>query len=216
MKSFLQRFSSFVLGVLQGFDRLRFRGSKRQLCNSIGAASYLGHVGVRLVDYKGYAKATTAALCRTIETEAKSAGIYGYLNSSKTSKEETALAMAADRKQTEGRVAVLGCVEPCQVLQVRKNQDTGRLEPRIEIGKCLHYYHYYLDRQYGLRYTRLQSWFPFTMHVGLNSRDWLAQQMNAVGLRYEKNATQVKQLSKIGRLPSIFSINNWRPHGPRC
>jgi hypothetical protein len=186
MKSFLRRFGSFVLGVLQGFDRLRFRGSKRQLCNVMGAHSYLGHVGVRLVEYKSYAKATTARLCQAIETEAKSAGIYQFLNSAQSSKEATALALAATRKQTEGPIAVLGCVEPCQVLQVRKNKDTGWLEPRIESGKCLHYYHYFLDPQYGLRYTRLQSWFPFTMHIGLNGRDWLAQQMNAAGLRYQK------------------------------
>src|SRR5271167_2011201 len=177
MKMFLQRFGAFVVGILQGFDRLRFRGSKRQLCNVGGAASYLGHVGVKLTDYKSYAKATTAALCQAIETEAKSAGIYRYLNNAHTSKEATALELAAMRGQSEGRIAVLGCVEPCQVLQVRKDKDTGWLTPRIETGKCLHYYHYYLDPQYGLRYTRLQSWFPFTMHVGLNGREWLARQI---------------------------------------
>ena len=32
MKSFLQRFAPLVLGVLVGFDRWRFRGSKRMLC----------------------------------------------------------------------------------------------------------------------------------------------------------------------------------------
>lgn len=186
MKSFLQRFGSVVLGILRGFDRLRFRGSKRQLCHTGGADSYLGHVGVKLVDYKRYAKATTAALCQAIETEAKAAGLYRYLNSARISKEESALEMAAERGQSEGRIAVLGCLEPCQVLQVRKNKHTGRLEPRIETGKCLHYYHYYLDPRYGLRYTRLQSWFPFTMHVGLNGRDWLGQQMRAAGLRFAK------------------------------
>lgn len=186
MKSFLHRFGSFVMGVLRGFDRLRFRGSKRQLCNSAGAASYLGHIKVKLTEYKSYAKATTAALCQAIETQAQSQGVYDYLNNAQASKEKTALAMAAARGQTEGLIAVLGCVEPCQVLQVRKNKQSGWLEPRIEIAKCLHYYHYYLDRPYGLRYTRLQSWFPFTMHVGLNGRDWLAQQMNALGLRYTK------------------------------
>ena len=113
MKSFLQRFGSFVLGILEGFDRLRFRGSKRQLCYGRGADSYLGHVGVKLVDYKPYAKATTVALCQAIETEAKSAGIYRYLNNAQTSKEKTALELAATPGQTEGRIAVLGCVEPC-------------------------------------------------------------------------------------------------------
>lgn len=82
MKSFLQRFGAIVLGVLQGFDRLRFRGSMRQLCYAAGADSYLGHVGVRLTDYGTYSQATTASLCKAVETEAKAAGIYRYLNSS--------------------------------------------------------------------------------------------------------------------------------------
>ena len=187
MIAFLQRFGAFVQGILHGFDRLRFRGSLRQLCYQLGAASYLGYSRILLKDYQTFAKATTAALCQFIEKDAEAAGLYKYLNSSKISKEETALQMAAAHKQTEGRIAVLGCVEPCRVLQVRKNKETGLLEPRSEDGKCLHYYHYYLDPQYGLRYTRLQSWFPFTMHIGFNGRDWLAQQMTAAGLGYEKH-----------------------------
>jgi hypothetical protein len=41
MKTFLQRFGAYVLGVLIGFDRWRFRGSKRQLCYVEGARSFL-------------------------------------------------------------------------------------------------------------------------------------------------------------------------------
>ncbi len=41
-------------------------------------------------------------------------------------------------------------------------------------------------RDLALRYTRLQSWFPFTMHVGLNGREWLVRQMIKAGLRYRK------------------------------
>lgn len=183
MKTFLQRFGTFVLGVLHGFDRLRFRGSKRQLCNAAGVLSYLSHVRVSLVDYKAhYAKDSTIRLCRFIETEAKQAGLYRYLNNCQEEKEKVALRMASERGRRQGLIAVLGCVEPCQIVQVRGNPETKKLEPRIELGKCLHYYHYYLDPQYGLRYTRLQSWFPFTMHVGLNGRDWLARQMTNAGL----------------------------------
>ena len=60
------------------------------------------------------------------------------------------------------------------------------LEPRVELAKCKHYYHYYLDPVYGLRYTRLQSWFPFTMHIGLNGRDWLGQQLMKAGISFRK------------------------------
>jgi hypothetical protein len=186
MKSFLQRFGSLVLGVLHGFDRLRFRGSKRLLCTPGGVCSFLAQGPVPLKDYKTYAKQTTVALCQAIETEAKRAGLYHYLNNSHESKEQTALRRAAEHGRERGLIAVLACVEPCQIVQVRGNKETGKLEPRIEPGKCLHYYHYYLDPDYGLRYTRLQSWFPFTMHVGLNGRDWLARQMTAAGLAYHQ------------------------------
>jgi hypothetical protein len=186
MKSFFQRFGSLILGVLHGFDRLRFRGSKRLLCNPGGVSSYLSPVNGPLKDYKSYAKETTVELCQTIETEAKPAGLYQDLNNSQESQEETALRLAAEHGRQHGLIAVLGGVEPCQVVQVRGNRQTRELALRIEPSKCLHYYHDYLDADYGLRYTRLQTWFPFTMHVGVNGRDGLAQQMTQAGLAYQQ------------------------------
>jgi hypothetical protein len=186
MKSFLQRFGSLILGVVHGFDRLRFRGSKRQLCNPGGVASFLSYVRVPLKEYKSYAQDTTLTVCKAIETEAKQAGLYQYLNNSQESKEEVALRRAAAHGRQDGLIAVLGCIEPCQVVQVRGDRQTKTLQVQIEPGKCLHYYHYSLDPDYGLRYTRLQSWFPFTLHVGLNGRDWLACQLTRAGLAYEK------------------------------
>src|SRR5271156_6181712 len=137
MKSFLQRFGSLVLGVLHGFDRLRLRGSKRLLCNPGGVFSFLAQGPGPLKGYKTYAKR---------------AGLYHYLNNGHQSKEETALRLAAEQGRQQGLIAVLGCVEPCQVVQVRGNKETKKLELRIEPGKCLHYYHYYRDADYGLRY----------------------------------------------------------------
>jgi hypothetical protein len=186
MQTFLQRFQPVVAGVLQGFDRLRFRGSKRQFGYVGGLASWLGAMQVLLKDYKPWVRAKTKELCQAIEGPAEKAGFYRYLNNCQQSKEEVALRMAAEQGRQEGLIAVLGCVEPCQIIQVRKNFQTKLLELRVELAKCKHYYHYYLDRDYGLRYTRLQSWLPFTMHVGLNGRDWLAQRLNRLGVDYRK------------------------------
>ena len=109
MKLFLQRFGALILGVLHGFDRLRLRGSKRQLCNPGGADSYLSYIRVPLKDYKSYAKDTTLTLCQAIETEAKEAGLYHYLNNSQESKEEVALRLADEHGRRDGLIAVLGC-----------------------------------------------------------------------------------------------------------
>jgi hypothetical protein len=186
MKSFLRRFALLVAGVLHGFDRLRFRGSKRQLCHTSGLLSWLGAMGLRLKDYKGWARDTTVSLCRAIESRAEADGLYCFLNNSTDSKEETARRLAKERQRTQGLVAVIGCVEPCRIMQVRGNRASKQLEVRAESGKCKHYYHYYLDPEYGLRYTRLQTWLPLTMHVGLNGREWLAKQMDRAGIAYRQ------------------------------
>jgi hypothetical protein len=214
MKSFLQRFGSLVLGVLHGFDRLRLRGSKRFLCTPGGVFIFLSYVKVPVKEYKSYAKDTTVALCKAIETEAKEAGLYRYLNNSQESKEEVALRLAAEHRRQDGLIAVLGCVEPCRIVQVRGNKETRELEVRMEPGKCLHYYHYYLDSEYGLRYTRLQSWFPFTMHVGLNGREWLARQMTKAGLAYQQKDncfTWVENWEAAQRLLDEQLTTEWAP-----
>ena len=186
MQTFLQRFQPVVAGVLQGFDRLRFRGSQRQLGFVRGMSSWLGAMHILLKEYKVWAKDQTDELCEAIEGRAKKQGLYRFLNNCQESKEEVALQMAAEQRRTEGLIAVLGCVEPCQIIQVRGNFQTKKLELQVEPAKCKHYYHYYLDRDYGLRYTRLQTWLPYTMHIGLNGRDWLAQRLDRLGIDYRK------------------------------
>jgi hypothetical protein len=139
VKAFLQRFGHLVLGVLMGFDRWRFRGSKRLLCYPQGVMSFLSYHSVLLKEFnKPFAKDLTASLCRAIEKPAEEAGLYRYLNSCEISKEETALAIAKEHGQTQGLIAVLGCVEPCRNLRVRCNRETKTSEMRIEQGKCLH------------------------------------------------------------------------------
>src|SRR5277367_5602537 len=109
MKNFLRRFGPSVAGVLHGFDRLRFRGSKRQLCHVTGMMAWLGHVRILLKEYKEFARDTTVSLCRSIEGPAEAAGIYKFLNNLQEGKEATALRMAAERKVTSGLIAVIGC-----------------------------------------------------------------------------------------------------------
>lgn len=185
MTTFLQRFAALLFGCLSGFDRIRFRGTKLQLCHTRGILGFLHRRNILLRDFKTYAQATTEALFQAIEPPAKQAGHYRYLNSNQISPEETALRMAQERNQTEGLIAVLGRVEPCQTIEFRKDPPPSSWwSPYLKSGaKCLHYYHYYLDRDFGLRYTRLQTWFPFTMHLGINGRAWLARQMTKAGIR---------------------------------
>jgi len=214
MRTFLQRFGALLLACLAGFDRIRFRGTKLQLCHTRGIQGFLHRRKILLRDFKTYAQATTEALFQAIEPPAKQAGLYRYLNSNQMSTEETALRTARERNQTEGLIAVLGRVEPCQTIEFRKDPPPSQWwSPHLKSGaKCLHYYHYYLDRDFGLRYTRLQTWFPFTMHLGINGRDWLARQMSKAGISFlqkENCFTWVEDPKQAQRLLDTQLKTDW-------
>lgn len=61
---------------------------------------------------------------------------------------------------------------------------------------------------------RLQSWFPFTVHVCLNGREWLARQMDAAGLRYQRRENcfaWIEDLPAAQRLLEAQLHTDWPP-----
>ena len=205
MKSFLQRFGNHVLGVLSGFDRLRFRGTKRFLANAKGMMNYLWQVGVRIRDFREYALERTGQLQRATEALCREQGRpLKYLNSSNLSKEEEALALAERDDVKSGLIGVFSCVEPCQSYDTFFNQTTGRWELRSRPRRCLHYYHYYRDPQLGLMHIRLQSWFPFTMYIGMNGRHWLAQQLDTAKIHYQKRENCLIGVDDFARTQALL------------
>jgi hypothetical protein len=185
MKSFLLRFAPFILSVLSGFDRLRFRGCSRLLCNSRGVDSYLYQRKLLIKEFTDHANQLTQTLVHGTEAiaQADRRPIH-YLNSPNSDKEAAAREIADQRRLRSGRIAILSCVESCRTFRVRKNQTTGLIEMRKEEARCQHFYHHFLHEQLGLCYVRLQSWFPFSVRIGINGRAWLYRQLQQAGLGY--------------------------------
>jgi hypothetical protein len=187
MKAFLQRFGSLVSGVLQGFDRLVFKGKLRQLYYPEGMHALLALNHVLRSDFKTYAAGVTSKLlASSLVSRARELQCFRYLNSSKVSKEEAAREFAAQRQVKEGLVCVLQCVEPCWTFAKKKNAE-GFWEVRCESGKCSQLYHYFIHPLFGWMYVRLQTWFPFEIQVGINGREWLARQLDRENLKYERS-----------------------------
>ena len=67
MKKFLARHAEEVLGVLSGFDRVRFRGTFRQWAYVDGMISILWYLGVLFKDFAGFAEKTTARFRAGVE-----------------------------------------------------------------------------------------------------------------------------------------------------
>lgn len=187
MRAFIHRFGKNILGTLQGFDRIRFRGTRRFLANVAGMLGYLWQRQVLLKDFPEFAGRITAEVRQAAEEVASSQGRpLEYLHNSAMDKEAWARAVAQRDGIEQGLIGVLKAVECCWSYEVGRNRDQKKLELRGKPSRCLHYYHYFMDAEVGLTYVRLQTWFPFTVHVGMNGREWLARQMDQTGLRYRR------------------------------
>ena len=204
MKAFLQKFALLVAGVLQGFDRLVFKGKLRNLYAPEGMNAFCGRNRIDRENFKAHGAAVTKKILdASLMSEAKRLKRFVYLNSSKTDKEAVAREIAAKHRVQQGLVCVLQCVEPCWTFDIAHN---AKGTPMIvgERGKCSHLYHYYIDPKFGWMYVRLQTWFPFEIQVGMNGREWLSRQMDAEKLPYLRSDNKFLCVDNWQRAQQLF------------
>src|ERR1051325_2776450 len=188
MHRFTEKYADRLAGVLSGCDRIVFRGTLRRLAYLSGLKDYLWERKVLLKDFGAHAQAVSERVKEACLAPAKAQGVpIRYLASAETSKEEVARQFAQEQGVTTGPVCVLTCVEPFMGFDIYRNAETKKLELVSRMRKCLHYYWYELHPQCGFLGARLRTWFPFDLQICLNGREWLARQLDAAGLRYERH-----------------------------
>jgi hypothetical protein len=201
---FIEKHQADVIGVLRGFDRLRLAGTFRALYHPPVMEKYIQKTGFLLKDFKELMLQITGQIKAATQQIAQGAGRpLTYLSSSQVRKEQVARQIAQKDGVTSGLIAILSCVEPCRTYTVGGNPRTKMLEVQLGLGKCLHYYFYHFHPVFGFMHIRLQSWFPFLIHICLNGRNWLAQQMTCLGIRYQQQDncfTWIEDVEKAQRL----------------
>lgn len=204
MKRFLRTHAGLIQGVLSGFDRLRFRGTLRWLAYTQGMKTFLDMTGVLLKDFKAYVQQVTDQVRASTERFARDAGRpLIHLQSPSISKEQRAREIARQDGIQKGLICVFSAVESCFSFEVRRDRDKRRLELRGRPGKCLHYYFYLQHPLFGFMHLRLQTWFPLTIHVTINGRDWLAHQLDTAGIAYQRRDNCFLQVDDLERAQKL-------------
>jgi hypothetical protein len=187
VKSFLSRFHALVCFTLSGFDRLRFCGESRLLNHVGGVNSYMYQNGIQRRDFPKHCEDLTRRLREQSYAQAEREGVpLLHLDSPKVEKDVVAQGLAHRHNLNSGRIALLTSMEPGMTYRLRKTED-GFVEPRKETTRCLHLYHYFLDDRFGLCYVRVQTWFPFTIRIGINGRLWLARELEKRGIGFQRH-----------------------------
>lgn len=176
----LTRHRDRITGTVTGFDRLRFRGRRRSISDVKGREIFLATQRVLLKDFGRDVEDLSDTVKRHAEHVAAAAGRpLECLSSSRISKEDRARAIAQRDGVTDGLICVLSCVESCRRYGVRQDRTTKHLVVTPQERKCLHLSFSFLDRAFGLRPIRRQTWIPFTIQICVNGREWLARQLTA-------------------------------------
>lgn len=185
--AFVAQHRADVIGELHGFDRIRLQGSLPPLYNPEIMQTYLLKTKVLHKDFADFTKEYTDGMRRDLETLAlaRQRPVI-YLRSSRESKEERARQVAAQEGIDAGVICVFSVLENGRTWEACGNRQTRRLELRLREKRVLHFYVYLLHAVLGFMFVRFQLYFPFLVHMGLNGREWLAQQMTQAGLGFRR------------------------------
>jgi hypothetical protein len=142
MKDFLDRHNHRILGVINGFDRMRFRGSLREMAYAMGMFRYLWNIQVKLKHFKEHALSVSDKIKQATERIAEAAGRQMvYLPTYKICKEDVALKIAEEDQITEGLICVIRCVESChsfvsvRVRHAGAERPAGRLRHQLGVSE---------------------------------------------------------------------------------
>jgi hypothetical protein len=204
MNTFLSKFGELVRGVLNGFDRLFFRGTLRNLAYRDGLQHYLW---ANRIPYKDFAKHSEAVTQQLEEASLRQAREQGrpvdYLNSHNVKLEAEAQKIAARDGIRDGLICVFRRVEPCMSFRINKDRNLQKLKITYRPRQCLHLYHYQIHPVFGFMHARIQTWFPFAVYICLNGREWLSRQMDEAGLAYQRRDNCFTWLENVNQAQAL-------------
>jgi len=213
MNTFIQKYQPQIKGTLSGWDRIVFRGYLRTLAYVLGMTRYLQRIGCLLKNFGEHAQIMTEKLIvNAIQRAENHNRPVQYILSPSLKKEDDIRTIAEADGITEGLVAVLTCVEPCRSFEIYRNKNEQIIELVARNRKCKSIYHYEIHPTFGLMYTRIQTWFPFTIQIGMNGREYLARQMDKQGMSYIRSENcfpDIENIAKAQRLMDQMHKLDW-------
>jgi hypothetical protein len=134
---------------------------------------------VRLLDFKNFALETSERVkAAALSIAERRDRPVQYLESPRTSKENLARKLLAQFPLDKpGLICSFKAVEPCMSFEYHRSPDPKERGLKLRPRKCLHIYNYFLHPMFGFINARIQTWFPYSIQVCLNGREWLARQL---------------------------------------
>src|SRR3984957_5488750 len=185
MVSLSQRYDERIAGVLSCYDRIVITGTLPTVCYAQGMTGFLHARRIRIFDFPEFASTLRDRVRERAASVAAEAEVtIEHIAKSHIRKEDVVAKVLEQRGDHPGLVHVLSAMEACPAYRPWHDKPTGKTFLRAEIGKCLHYYFYFMDDELGLVYLRVPTWAPFRLQFYCNGHSWLARRLTAQGIGF--------------------------------
>jgi len=142
MDTLLYKFGNKIKGVLEGFDRIIFKGILKPLSYAAGMQIHLSRNKVLNKDYKNWVSAKTSVIIADAEeyTKNQCGTEIQYIASCHTRKETLAHEQQNKAGVQSGLIGTWSCVESCNTFKAAYDKIAGFPQIKHESSRCKHLY----------------------------------------------------------------------------
>lgn len=210
MSLLTERYSNQINGCLGCLDRVIITGTLPTICYAGAMTSLLFQRGIRIFDYTKFAEPLRDRIRDNAERVATEAGLeIEFIRKKNFRKEDRIRNIIEKRGYHPGLIHIFSAMESCTAYKPWHDKRTHKTFLKSVRGKCLHYYFYFIDEQFGLCYLRVPTWCPFRLQFYFNGHNRLARQLDDCGIDYtlQDNAfVEIGDWNVAQELADTFSV----------
>ena len=203
-----ERYKDQIAGVISSYDRFVIQGILPGWCFDAGMTSFLNANKIRIFDYPEFANALREEIRSHAETLAGENDLeIEFIRKIKAfRKEERIKEILKERGTHPGLVYIFSAMETCTSYKPWHDKTTGKTFLKYDSGKCLHYYFYFVDKEYGLCYFRVPTWCPFRLQFYFNGHNLLAVKLSGQSIGYELRENAFLKIDDLKKKLKVYRI----------
>ena len=177
-----------INGELYCYDRVIINATAGTFGYADGMRMFFNQRGYRIFDFANVFTPVTEQIKENAERLARENKLkIEYIRKKHAfRKEDRIKAIIKERGEEEGLVHIFSALELNKTYKPWHDKTTGRTHFKNNKTKCLTYYFYFIDREFGLCFIRVPTLAPYKVDFYFNGHNWLETKLRKREIPYQK------------------------------
>ena len=211
-----EKYSKDILGVLSCYDRVIIKGTAGSFGYAGGITTFFYVNKLKIFDFAKIFTPVTENIKVNAEKIASENSIkIEYIRKSGSFRKDDKIDEIIKTKDLkEGLVHIFSALEMSDTYAPWHDKETGKTFFKNDKVKCLHYYFYFIDKEYGLCFFKVPTVAPYKVQFYMNGHNWLEYKLSKENIEYKKidNAfveiSDFKRAQELSDKPRIEDFHN--------